>query len=280
MARIYKPRPFSSKLDRAHPLSKGLIFATLFDGAVPVDAVTGYASTPANAPQTSAVGEPGYGAGASFPASGTAHHVFSGYTSDVGWLGDLSVFVRGVCSNLAHYNEVLFKNPNNGLSANPIELRITAGSGVITVIRPNATGGANDETDAGVITAGVVQDWGTVCPGVNGLPQVNYANGVAFTGTTTAQAPYGGSNFPVWIGLRADGFGSFEGVLLCVYVWSRKLSSSEMLWLHREPYAIWRPKIDTPLFSVSAAVAGGAVFRKTLSAVGTRTGSRQVQGGM
>jgi hypothetical protein len=278
MARIYKPPPFTTILDRAHPLSRGLIFATLFEGSVPVDAATGYSSTPTGSPQTLTVAEPGWGAGADFPAAGTAHHIFSGYTSDTQWLlaGGISIFARGMCRSFAGYNNILIKALSNGSINSPLEFRLDSGTGALNPLRANAAGGESLGGGGALsATTGVVQSWGATLPNTNGINAVVYLNGVGIATNPATEAPYTGSNQPVWIGRRQDGATQFNGVLLAVYVWSRMLSAAEMLWVHKEPYAIWRPKIAL-VGKGSGAAPSAAVFRRTLSGLGTRTGSRQV----
>jgi hypothetical protein len=60
------------------------------------------------------------------------------------------------------------------------------------------------------------------------------------------------------------------------YLYNRSISPAEVAWLYAEPYA---PVLPPPKRWVTVPAAAATVkFRKTLSGIGTRTGSRQVIG--
>lgn len=71
---------------------------------------------------------------------------------------------------------------------------------------------------------------------------------------------------------------TFAGKCFFQRVWTRVLTVSEARWLADEPYAFLRPRlaITNALLHGTFAATATTVFRRTLSAHGTRTGSRQV----
>jgi hypothetical protein len=58
------------------------------------------------------------------------------------------------------------------------------------------------------------------------------------------------------------------------YIWQRALTAAEVKWLYEEPYAFIRPRARQ--VGPANAVVSSAVFRRSLSNLGTRVGSRQV----
>lgn len=79
-------------------------------------------------------------------------------------------------------------------------------------------------------------------------------------------------------GLASLAARSIDGVLYYFYKYARVLTQTEALWLKAEPYAFLRqrPAITYSFMRGTTAAAVTTVFRRTLSALGTRTGSRQV----
>lgn len=68
-----------------------------------------------------------------------------------------------------------------------------------------------------------------------------------------------------------------KGVLLIMAVWKRELTEAEIVDLHNNPYTMFESyKISIPTFK--APTTASTVFRKTLSSIGSRVGSRQVHG--
>jgi hypothetical protein len=104
-----------------------------------------------------------------------------------------------------------------------------------------------------------------------------YANGVnigtaAIAGTTgspTERLELGRSDH------NANQGGDYQFTHL--NIWSRALSTAEVLQLHLDPYAFLVPVFE-PTFKTAAATVSAIVFRKTLSQIGGRVGSRQLQG--
>jgi hypothetical protein len=70
-----------------------------------------------------------------------------------------------------------------------------------------------------------------------------------------------------------------DGTYLAFEVWTRALSGDEIRRLARDPWCMVAGRRPEFMASVSAAAAAAVKFRKTLSPIGTRTGSRQTQGG-
>lgn len=64
---------------------------------------------------------------------------------------------------------------------------------------------------------------------------------------------------------------------LVAYAWNRALSDAEIAALDNAPYSLLTPiPILIPPLGTATAAAPGVVFRRTLSALGTRVGSRQM----
>jgi hypothetical protein len=83
----------------------------------------------------------------------------------------------------------------------------------------------------------------------------------------------------------AMGLGNFTGggpsnvAINVVYMWSRQLSAGEAMQLAADPYGLLRGSVERiALISTPAGVVPTTVFRKTLSGLGGRVGSRQIQG--
>jgi hypothetical protein len=81
--------------------------------------------------------------------------------------------------------------------------------------------------------------------------------------------------------IGGDG-GSYEPAINVDIAWvaafNRTLSDAEMAWWYRHPFAVLQQARNASFYSLPSAGGGAStiVFRKTLSPVGTRVGSRQM----
>lgn len=97
------------------------------------------------------------------------------------------------------------------------------------------------------------------------------ADGSGVIGRTSTSTSFSAMNGDGGLAFAFDGFVFFQRL------WSRALKPGEFAWLAAEPYAFLRPKpAITYSFMRTVTAAATTVFRRTLSAHGTRTGSRQV----
>jgi|SRR5215469_15141450 len=253
--RIYKPRAHTVVLDRAHPLANGLVFATLMEGPFGFEYVNGFHGIPSSGstlPSAAATNEPGHGVGLS-EGNGVAGQClkFSQTVSDAPYNGAITVSIRGSIVSNSSYRMLMTKVSGNGATNSTFEFRCNP-SNVLEMLDPTLTHGANT-VSAGLHTLGFA--------GLrNNTNNGNfYIDGISDTGNIpNYSGPSGTSNTkPILIGERDDATGfSANGTWLCAYIWKRELSTAEMLWIHQEPYAFFRP-ITIP-HVMTTSVAGPA----------------------
>ncbi len=111
------------------------------------------------------------------------------------------------------------------------------------------------------------------------VPEVRiYVNGVYKDNSNTADATIPTATANVLFGRREySGFTEpLDGWLRYVYIWNRVLSAAQIALLYQEPYAMLVEPLAPVYYRVPAAGAAATTAeRRTLSPVGTRTGSRQ-----
>jgi hypothetical protein len=278
--RSAKPRSGLVQLDRAHPLARGLQFAVLFDGGGPaVDKVRGFVSVPTNAPTGLAVQESGFGAGANFPAAGTAYHAFPQTATaamDAPFTGLLTILWRGVVRVAGSFSDFAHKTQTNGGSFCPFDLRTDNGTPPKLVLVRSSSAGAGQWTSTGpTIVVGTLHNYAVTQAGdgVNTTAAFYIdavSSGSSVTGNTNA--PVGAAQ-AICIGRRLDGAVQMNGICSACYIWSRILPASEIAWLAFEPYAFFKPiaqltKTPSPII---------ALQRRTLSPTGSHVGGRQKQ---
>lgn len=266
--RYLKPPSWTVELDRRHPLARGLYFASLFEGGgIATDFVHNYASTPNGGITGSTGSVAGFGVGSKM--AGAQFHNYTQLVADAAIIGPCSVLALVVVSPITG-NSFFNKETGNGGSVNALEFRSDTGVGALQFVSPGGAVAGNGPT----LTANIPQMIGYVDPANDGSTVgTYYLNGVP----TVANNPHVRGTAPnsLQIGQRQDAGVSLTGTIFFGYIWGRALSSNEMLWLYKEPYAFFRPKASAVSVANTSAAAAAVLFRRSRSLLGTRVGSRQ-----
>jgi hypothetical protein len=255
--RINKPRIHEVMVNWAHPLTRKLEFAALFEGGVAVDLAGESSSVPNGSPQTALANLPGIGVGAKLSSSWFS---FPGTASDAPYVGaDTTILVRGTITSNSVFHMLAVKESSTSVGF--FEYRINSGPPAnLSLVCP--TGGSPSDTTALAINTvydlGVTATFsnsaaGTVIFYINGIKSTT-STGNNYNGTTT-------SNTPILVGKRSDTVGEWSGTVFHVYIWNRVLSDAEMAWLSSEPYAFFIPRapfraIVTPTIPPSLPLMG------------------------
>lgn len=262
------PQGFLS-IDWTHPLANGLMFyylpgVTTFDVALkdpqPVGQFGGsflFGSSPEGPAGDCTINNAGNG-------FATASSSIPGASS----VTAMSIYARGYKAgvpptNTAVIGGLTFANPN----VSPFVM-LWLQYGVSTTIPRLAWNHAGSLTPLPFITSfGTSQPFSLGGSIVSGGNAKVYYNGVL--DNSTAGVTLTASNGAVLIG----GNGNMQHTILCG--WNRELTADEMMRIHLDPYGMLIPaEFDLP----AVALATTTKFRRTLSQIGTRTGSRQIQG--
>lgn len=254
-----KPVFGTIEIDWAHPLSMNLVACWVMNsnGGLVLDLVGSNSGTITDPTNTKwAIGSEGLGLQASASASTTKGVTIPGYVYDGSSLSWDTIITPSASTEL--YGALL--------TAASSGIYFTAGSS--RMINWFTTG---DHTNSTAITLGTTHHYVmTLNSGgtsgnfyLDGRPDGNItalSNPLTFTGMFNTVGSF-----------TYDGFCYFQRL------WKRTLTAQEALWLAVEPYAFLRPKVAiTYSFMRTVTAAATTVFRRTLSAHGTRTGSRQV----
>ncbi len=95
--------------------------------------------------------------------------------------------------------------------------------------------------------------------------------------TTAAADTFTNATNETWLGRdKGDSSATFNGDMDFVYCWNRALSDMEIGALTIQPYQLFA--LPRRMWFAPTAAASTVKFRKTLSGIGTRAGSRQLQG--
>jgi len=169
-------------------------------------------------------------------------------------------------------------DPSGNFASYAVTINNVGGGGVVSVnfwstatgaSFSSATGGLNDSK------------WHHVAVSRNGTSGRIYLNGVLDnTGTVSSGAGTSNDKFAI------NEFGGFPGYHFVwsgadIRIYNRALSDAEVAAIYREvflPEGIFWPGIDALGWIPRSAVAPSARFRKTLSSIGGRVGTRQSQG--
>jgi hypothetical protein len=240
-AQSCKPAP-SAALNGSHPLSPGLMAAYIFaeaGGRLAVD-MTGRSRQ--NLVLTSPIWGAGSILGSTFDANGsTTTGVSSATTSDVGYLGAISIAMHVLIRDGGHFHEFVTKGAGNGASNTPFEFRTSSAASPILQCARADSAGHNGAWGGPLMPVGKFTHIGvTFADGVGSTIPNFYVDGVltASSGSSTVITA-GGSSAPLRIGQRGDGAVKLNGQVSYLYIWSRALSRADMWSIMVDPYGMF-----------------------------------------
>jgi hypothetical protein len=119
--------------------------------------------------------------------------------------------------------------------------------------------------------------WEHFCCVYDGTTQIGYRNGFSVA-TNSVTGTLGTGSFTMQAGKNVANGNFLTGALADLRIYNRALSAYEVLalYLPQTRWDLYQPLLPTAYYV--PVVAGATVFRTTLSALGTRAGSRQVIG--
>jgi len=224
-------------LDRAHPLSRGLVgWWPLNEGAGrrAADVVSGNAGTHLLDPGW--VGTSQRITGSAVKLNGSTQYISIPHTPALAITADITVSLWARVTTLTGYLQLLNKGPNPTSYPRPYQMVQNSGTGQMIWGRGN--GSAPGGTDAVVSTSGAVAgEWvhwvGTWTAGVFYI----YYNGrLDNTATDSPTCTDGG--LPLYIGTRADMAAAFwNGSVAQVRLYNRAITRSEVAELYANPLA-------------------------------------------
>jgi hypothetical protein len=257
------------RIDWSDPITEGLSLAFTFDDS-PLEMVVGASNGQGVGPTTRyGIGAPGMGL--TNPSGGNSYVLFNkSAVPALGAVNALTAFC--LATYVADGNDEGISTPSAAGSGNWFNLIVTSGNkfrfetfaGSYTDLASNATI-ANGGTYAfgARLTGSEKSIW------INGAKDNSTAFSSTLTGLTTTPA-IGAHNGPtVWY---------WRGVIYCWYYWNRALTDAEMLRLALDPFGFMiypEDDIFATLVGSSVTPPSSVVYRRTLSSLGTRVGSRQ-----
>lgn len=97
----------------------------------------------------------------------------------------------------------------------------------------------------------------------------------SFSGVTAGGVPLQGTETNSYSIGDLDGVSGFFGYIAAAMMNLSYVSLAELIAWGNDPWAFWYPDAAVDDFAVGTIITAGARFRRTLSQIGTRTGSRQ-----
>lgn len=253
-----------SQINRAHPLARALKNCIIFGNGVPVDIALPLQLAPA--------GTLGWATSAGGPAF---------YPPQTG--GNFALKPNGTALTAGDFSIRLIFSPvtwpggftslidTTSATRDPISVFIdTSGNVSFFQISGTSTGTLTTGMAAGQLWDFVLSRAGSTITGyVNSVSKGTMTNGGTSSSPTNQV-----------FGENGSGSGSNPDVKYISYQsWLRALSQSEVRQLYADPYCFLLPESSNIILPVKGPVVVSAVlFRKTLSQIGGRVGSRQSQG--
>lgn len=205
-----------------------------------------------------------------FPNGGTAF--ISGLNAnypDAPFLGALTIMWCGMVRTGSAFRAFIGKCASNGGVNNPFDFRTdNSATPKLDLVRANATGAMDNQSDGPAITLNLVQTYCVTAP-----TDISLANSFYIDGKFQASlAPHGsqsgaptGSGNNIDIGRRPDGAVQMDGYCEWCAVWSRQLTATEILRMHVDPFHIFATPRRRIISGAAAAagysdlLAGGAI---------------------
>lgn len=252
-------------LDRAHPLTRGLVGWWPMNeggGRRAADVVNGNAGTHLLDPAW--VGGGQRITGNAVKLNGTTQYIRIPHSPALAITSDITVSVWTRVTTITGYLQLLNKGPNPTSYPAPFQMVQVGGTGQMIWGRGN--GSAPGGTDAVVSTsAAIAGEWvhwvGTWTGGVFYV----YYNG-RLDNTATASPTCTDAGLPLYVGTRADGAASlWNGSVAQVRLYNRAISGREVAQLYAEPLAGALAPVRTRLY-VAPAVSPPATPTRPMSA--------------
>lgn len=268
-----KPPFGAAEIDWGHPLTAGLFALYLFSegGGVPVDLCGHVGITRTGATfVASALGPAMSFSGTTDRLTATQTPAADAPLSMAAWFLPADVTVLGTVMGVSdgavtRYDLLYFRGDVGG---NPVQHFCNGATTFSTGQSSNGVLGVNTWNHVVTVTA-------------TASSRAAYLNGVKTADTTNIGSQ--ATMDRLGIACRPDAVQLFNGQIAFAAFWSTALSDELAAWLYAEPYAMLRPIVRRAWFSFPA---GGTppppsvvVFRRTLSALGTRVGARQTHKG-
>lgn len=262
-------------IDWSNRLANGLIGVWVFGANGTVD-ITGQAPTLTYESASGVYDQTREGAGlksaaANTALTATATPAFKGLAAaTLYWRG----YVIGNSSNSCDFIGITFDNA----ATSPFwEIGIGAmSSGSTTSMQLEYSAGGSPQTASAnhALTAGTIE---SLCATFGGTTQnIFYANGVQTASNAVGFSPSSSATSEIFINTYPSTGRFSNTITLAAYFWNRALSPDEVAWLNLNPYSFLLPA-EYELPTGMAGAAGAVQFRRTLSELGTRAGSRQRQ---
>lgn len=239
------------QVDWGHQLAKGLKFDAIFNeggGLI----VRDFANV-------------GLGVGQSSPGwhprgtdiAGSSYWEYSNVT-DEGLLSQITLIWRGNIRSGGAFRQFMGKHAGNGANNCPFDYRTdNSGTPLLTLVRSDAGGTATKTGPA--VTLNQYKTYAVSDPRGNTAIDVKFAIDGFVASTVGADSlPVTGSGAPIRVGRRADGAVQMDGICEYARVYTRALSSDELMWSHIEPYAHLVPIVRRSYFipAPPAAITG------------------------
>jgi Concanavalin A-like lectin/glucanases superfamily len=227
---IIKPLRIS-RVNWGNPLASGLVFCAPFNEMAgnALDIVSGTASTVTGLPQWGTEGM-------TYPLD--SMHTFAG-VPDSSFLGPFTIIARLQISNTTGYKDIFNKCLAGGATNNLVDFYVNGAS--IAIARAN-TNAKSFMSTAGLLTVNKFSTISVVVPGsqIDVAPTI-YRDGIMQptpNGTGGGTGTVIGSSQPVSIGNRSNLSLDMVGTIDYVMVWSRTLSTVEIMSVSANPWQL------------------------------------------
>lgn len=268
---ILKPSISQAVIDGNHPLAKALLGCWLLNehgGLTAFDLTNRYGSGSLTSGPTWANGKAGPAvsfASASSQYITISHNANAGFTPANGF----SIACRFKLNSNRNYNG-LFAKTNSNIPG-PFDTYIDSGGTLNFFYGQGSNSGS-------VTTSGLAANtWYDFIGTSNGTTGTIWLNGQSKATGGSAPSGVADTSNAMRIGSRNDGATFMDGYIEYAYLYNRTLIAPEIQQLSLDPYAFLAQPSRIRYFATpTAGTPVTVIYRKTLSLVGTRAGTRQV----
>lgn len=228
-------------LDRAHPLSRGLVGWWPLNeagGTRAADMVSGNFGTLTNGPTWA-----GSTLGSAVKLDGANDYISIPHSPALAITADITVAIWSMMTTATGYMQLVNKSANPSPYPRPFQLTQVGGTGAMIWGRGNgsAPGGTDAVVSNAVAPVGRWSHWAGTW--ANGVFKIYYNGG--FDNSATASPTCSDGGLPVYIGTRADGAATlWSGGTAHLRIYNRALSALEIAQLYADPMAGARPQFS------------------------------------